>query len=143
MFRYALVSIVFSALLLGCDFKVGNERAFKSSNPEYMENFMALLDKRGISYQYTDGYFRYTTDVESQVEEVKKRLSSTKSVKYEDEAVRKYFRSLLDKEGIEYLPLKKEGGSWTMWWPESEGQEQAIQLKAVEFAFANKKNGQL
>jgi hypothetical protein len=60
-------------------------------------------------------------------------------VKFEDEKVRKYFRSLLDKEAIEYLALKKEGGSWTMWWPKNDQQQQAIELKTVEFAFANKK----
>ena len=139
MHRYAIVAIIFLIIIQGCEFQAGNERGFTSSNQEYMENFMALLEKRNISYQYQGGYLRYSTDVEPEIEKVKKLLSSTKSIKLEENAARNYFHSLLEKEGIEYLPLKKEGGVWTMWWPNNKEQEKAIELKVVEFAFKSKK----
>ena len=139
MYSYVIAAVVLLTQIQGCDFQAGNERGFTSTNKEYMENFMALLDKRSIPYYYQDGYLRYSTDVESEIEIVKNMLSSTKSTKFEDGEVRKYFRSLLEKEGIEYLPLTKEGGVWTMWWPSSEEQAQSIEVKVVEFAYKSKK----
>jgi len=119
---------------------MGDEQAFKSSDPEFMQNFMALLDNRNISYRYGDGYIRYKNDVKSQVKEVENLLSHTKSTQFKNKKVREYFRSLLDEEGIEYLALNKDGDSWTMWWANDDEKEQEIQLKVVEFAFENNKH---
>lgn len=142
MHRYAIVAIIFLTFVQGCDFQAGNERGYKSSDQEYMANFIALLEKRSISYRYQDGYLRYSNEVESEVEKVKSQLSSAKSIKFEDKSIRSYFHTLLEKEGIEYLPLKKEAGAWTMWWPNSKDQAQAIELKVVEFVFKTKKGNQ-
>lgn len=137
IYRQTLIIIIVSLLLASCDFKFGDEQAFKSTDEEYMKNFMALLEKRNIPYVYTDGYIRYKNEVKSHVEEIDELLSHTQSVQFKNVKVREYFRSLLDKEGIEYLALSKEGGSWTMWWPKSEAQGQAVELKAVEYVFDN------
>jgi len=103
-----------------------------------MENFMALLNKRNIPYQYSEGYIRYKKNVRPQVEEIEGLLSHTQSIQFKNEKVRKYFRDLLDEEGVEYLALEKENGSWTMWWPHSDEQERALSLKTVEYAFEHK-----
>ena len=137
IYRQALIIIIVSLLLASCDFKGGDEQGFTSTNQEYMNNFMALLEKRNIPYAYTGGYIMYKKDVKLHVEEINELLAHTQSVQYKNVKVREYFRALLDKEGIEYLALSKEGGSWTMWWPKSEAQGNAIELKTVSYAFDN------
>ena len=112
----------------GCSIGENDEQAIKSSSDEYMENFMLLMDKKKIPYRYSDGYVWYKYKVKREVEKVEKMLSSTMSSQYKDEEVREYFRSLLDKEGVDYIPLSKDGGSWTMWWPRNEEQDREIEL---------------
>lgn len=131
------LAVILTGLLTGCSIESG-EQGIKSTDKEYMENLMRLMDKRNINYKYSDGYIRFDSSVKPEIEKIEELLSSTQSVQYKNEEVRKYFRKILDKEKIEYIPLSKEGGTWTMWWPENEKQENQILLNVVNYAFDNK-----
>ncbi|MDH5192041.1 MAG: hypothetical protein OEW89_12430 [Gammaproteobacteria bacterium] len=118
-----------------------DEQGFKSSDPEYMNNFTKLLEKKSIPYRYSGEYVMYKYSDKDQVEEIINMLSSTISIQHVVEEVRKYFRSLLDEENIEYIAQDKDDGSWTMWWPHSKEQEEIITLKVVELYFNKVSNG--
>ena len=47
--------------------------------------------------------------------------------------MRKYFHNILNTEGIEHIEPDRDGGSWTMWWPESEDREMNILNQVLEY----------
>ncbi len=128
--------LILSSLIIGCNISVSDERGFKTSNTEYMNNLMLLLDKRGIQYQYSGGYIRYKKKDEAEFKDAQERLYSVKGAKFEEEEVRNYYRNLLDEESIDYIIPQKDNGTWTLWWPDSENQQREIELKTVEYAFS-------
>ena len=130
-----LLIIVIPILLLSCGFSIGDERIFKSSDQEHMERLMKLLDQRGVPYEYTDGMIRYKSSVKEEFEKAERAFDSTTPVQFVDSEVRRYFHNILDTEGIEYLELDRDGGTWTVWWPESEDRKIKILQNVVEYNF--------
>ena len=131
-----LLIIVIPILLLSCGFSIGDERTFKSSDQEHMERLMKLLDQRGVPYEYTDGMIRYKSSVKEEFEKAERAFDSTTPVQFVDSEVRRYFHNILDTEGIEYLELDRNGGTWTVWWPESEDRKIKILHQVVEYKFS-------
>jgi len=97
---------------------------------------MKLLDQRGVPYEYTEGMIRYKSSVKEEFEKAERAFDSITSVQFVDSEVRRYFHNLLDTEGIEYLELDRDGGTWTVWWPESEDRKIKILHQVVEFKFS-------
>ena len=131
-----LLLIVLPILLVSCGFSISDERTFKTSDQEHMDRLMKLLDQRGVPYEYTEGMIRYKSSVKEEFEKAERAFDSITSVQFVDSEVRRYFHNLLDTEGIEYLELDRDGGTWTVWWPESEDRKIKILHQVVEFKFS-------
>ena len=132
----SLLLIVAPILLISCGFSISDERTFKSSDQEHMDRLMKLLDQRGVQYEYTDGMIRYKSSVKEEFEKAERAFDSTTSVQFVDSEVRRYFHNILDTEGIEYLELDRDGGTWTVWWAESEDHKMKILNQVVEYKFS-------
>ena len=130
-----LLIIVLPILLVSCGFSIGGERIFKSPDQEHMERLMKLLDQRGVPYKYSDGMIRYKSSVKEEFEKAERAFDSITTVQFVDSEVRRYFHNILDTEGIEYLELDRDGGTWTVWWPESEDRKIKILQNVVEYNF--------
>jgi len=131
-----LLIIVLPILLVSCGFSIDDERTFKSSDQEHMERLMKLLDQRRVPYEYTDGMIRYKSSVKEEFEKAESAFDSTTAVQFIDFEVNSYFHNILDTEGIEYLELDRDGGTWTVWWPESEDRKMKILHQVVEYHFS-------
>lgn len=131
-----LMLIVLPITLVSCGFTISDERSFKNSDQEHMDRLMKLLDQRGVPYDYSDGMIRYKSSVKEEFEKAERAFDSTTSVQFVDSEVRRYFHNLLDTEGIEYLELDRDGGTWTVWWPESEDRKIKILHQVVEYKFS-------
>jgi len=131
-----LLIIVLPILLVSCGFSIDDERTFKSSDQEHMERLMKLLDQRRVPYEYTDGMIRYKSSVKEEFEKAESAFDSTTAVQFIDFEVNSYFHNILDTEGIEYLELDRDGGTWTVWWPESEDRKIKILHQIVEYKFS-------
>ena len=131
-----LLIIVLPILLVSCGFSIDDERTFKSSDQEHMERLMKLLDQRRVPYEYTDGMIRYKSSVKEEFEKAESAFDSTTAVQFIDFEVNSYFHNILDTEGIEYLELNRDGGTWTVWWPDSEDRKMKILHQVVEYHFS-------
>jgi len=131
-----LLIIVLPILLVSCGFSIDDERTFKSSDQEHMERLMKLLDQRRVPYEYTDGMIRYKSSVKEEFEKAESAFDSTTAIQFIDFEVNSYFHNILDTEGIEYLELDRDGGTWTVWWPESEDRKMKILHQVVEYHFS-------
>ena len=120
-------------MLVSCGSSNGDGGTFESKDKEHMERLMKLLDQRRIPYEYTDGIIRYKSSVKEEFEKAERAFDSTTSVQFVDSEVRRYFHNILDTEGIEYLELDRDGGTWTAWWPESEERKLKILDQVVEY----------
>lgn len=130
---------IFSVFIaVGCDIRTSDERGYRSSDNQHMVNLTKLLDKRGVKYTFDGGEIRYDKSVEIEFNEAQKMVISGPSIKFERQEVREYFWALLDKEGVEFIPLDRDGGTWTKFWPDSEEQQMNLQLKTVEYEFSLK-----
>lgn len=123
-------------LLVACGFAIGDKHTFKTSDQEHMERLIKLLDQRGVPYEYTDGMIRYKSSVKEEFEKAERAFDSTTSVQFVESEVRRYFHNILDTAGIEYIELDRDGGTWTVWWPESEDYKMMIHHQVVEYEFS-------
>jgi len=137
--RTLTLVFILCSLFIGCNFSVSDEVGYKSSNTDHMIDLMALLDKRGIQYKYSNGWIRYKKINETEFKNAQDSLSSVKGVQFKEVKVRDYFRNLLDDESIEYIIPQKDNNTWTLWWPKSEEQQREFELKTVEYAFSLRK----
>ena len=133
--RRAPVTIVLPLILVlsSCGFSMDDEQVYQSSDQEHMENITKLLSQRGIPFESKDGKIRYKRSVKAEFNKAQRAFSSATSVKFVDPDVREYFRNILNTEGIEYIEPDRDGGSWTMWWPESEDRKMNILNQVVEY----------
>ena len=131
-----LLIILLPILLASCGFSNDEERTFKSSDQKHMERLMKLLDQRRVPYEYTDGIIRYKNSAKEEFERAESAFDSTTTVQFVDTDVNWYFHNILDTEGIEYLELDRDGGTWTVWWPESEDRKTKILQQVVEYQFS-------
>lgn len=130
-----LVIIVLPILgLVSCGFSMDDEHTYKNPDQEHhIENLMKLLDQRDIPYKYTNGIIRYKRNVKEEFENAERAFDSATSVQFLKSEVREHFHNILSTEGLEYLELDRDFGSWTMWWPESEELKMTILNEVVEY----------
>ena len=121
--------------LFACSPEYG--KGFRSSDAEYMDLFLAQLEKDAIPHKIDhNGMVLYKSADEKKIEEihekVKARLALVSSLKFEEEEAREYLRSLLEKKGIGYTVEERNDGIWIKWYPESKEQENEVQMAVVQ-----------
>jgi len=124
-------------LIVGCT--GSGERGFKSDRPEFMQQLRVALSQSGIPFREDAGYIFYDKEYKKAFDEVlikvNESVSGGVSVRYEDAASRQYHKQLLREQGIKYLIEYKDGDEWIRWYPESDEQQAAIELKVAEKNF--------
>lgn len=128
--------IIFLPLLLvlvSCGLSTSDDLTFKSTDQERLGLLLKILDDRNIPYEQSGGTVQYKREVKVEFEKAEKALASAASVQYVDPDLRNFFHALLLTEGIEFLELDREGGSWTLWWADSKDREMEILNRVVEY----------
>ena len=121
------------SVLVSCGFSMDDESAYQNADQEHMEYLMKLLNQRGIPFESIDGKIRYKRSVKAEFDNAQRAFGSATSVQFVDPDLSEYFHNILNVEGIEYIQPDRDGGSWTMWWPGSEGQKMIILNQVVEY----------
>jgi hypothetical protein len=126
-------------LLFGCS---KDEIGFSDSRSDYMLEYQRALDRNNIPYIESDGFIKYASEYGEQVQKIKSEvdeyMSSEVGTKFDDVKSTEYFRRLL---GIKELPFRAEvidGDDWTYWRPESEHQQNEIEMEVVKFNLDNR-----
>jgi len=124
--------------LVACSPEYG--KGFRSSDGEYMEIFLAQLEKEAIPHKIDqDGMVRYkpadAKKIEIIHEKVKARLALVSSLKFEEKEAREYLKSLLEEKGLGYSVEEQDDGIWIKWYPESKEQESEVQMAVVKHIF--------
>ena len=132
-----LATLSITLLLVACTSE--DVQGFRSSDKQYMEELVFLLQKAGVPYQeYQDGSIRYKSTDEDAVRKIRERITNAVSVRYEEEEAREYLKSLLSEGNREFREELKDGQVWIRWYPETEGQEKEIEMKVVQYVFDRK-----
>jgi len=104
-----------------------------------MQQLRVALSQSGIPFREDAGYIFYDKEYKKAFDEVlikvNESVSGGVSVRYEDAASRQYHKQLLREQGIKYLIEYKDGDEWIRWYPESDEQQAAIELKVAEKNF--------
>ncbi|MCF6256780.1 MAG: hypothetical protein L3K25_10885 [Gammaproteobacteria bacterium] len=133
---------VLTMSLFGCG--SSDEQGIKDSREGFMVKFQKELIENNIPFKTDDeGYIRYSSEYKEAVEKIKnqidKKISSEVGSKFEDEISTKYFRKLLDENGISYRTENRKDGEWTYWHPTNKDQVKEIEMKVVVHAFQQRK----
>lgn len=132
-FVSAIIVLPLLSVLVSCGFSMNDERAYQSTDQEHMKHLTKLLNQRGIPFESIDGMIRYKRSEKVEFDKAQSAFDSVTSVQFVDPDVRAYFHTILNTEGIEYIEPDRDGGSWTMWWPESEDHKMNILNQVVEY----------
>lgn len=129
------LSIIIPLLLVLVSFglSANDDLVYKNTDKEHLELLMKILDARNVPYKHSDGVIRYNRGVKDEIEKAGKALASAASVQYVDPDLREYFHALLFVEGIEFIGLDRDGGSWTLWWAGTKDREMDILNQVVEY----------
>lgn len=133
------ISAVFVVLaLVACSPEYG--KGFRSSDSEYMELFLAQIEKEAIPHEIDqNGMVRYkhadAEKIEEIHEKVKARMALVSSLKFEEEEAREYLKKLLKEKGFTYSVEERTDGVWIKWYPESKEQSNEVQMAVVQHIF--------
>ena len=124
--------------LVACSPEYG--KGFRSSDIEYMDLFLAQLEKEAIPHNIgSDGMILYKLTDETKVQEihkkVKARLALVSSLKFEEAEAREYLKALLEEKDLKYSVEERDDGIWIKWYPESKEQEAEVQMAVVQHVF--------
>jgi len=82
---------------------------------------------------------RYNAKDENTVSDIHKLIklkqSNKASVQYDEPEAGQYFKSILDKNDIQYIEEIKDGNFWITWYPDNENQKKEIQIQVVQYMF--------
>lgn len=134
--------VVLAMPLFGCG--SNNEQGIRDSREDFMIEFKKALAESNISFTVDDeGYVRYSREDTEAIDQIKRQVDQRRArevgSRFEDELSTKYFRSLLDRMKISYRTESREDGEWTYWHPESQQQQEEIEMKVVAHAFKQQK----
>ncbi len=133
-----LLTTTIILLLIACGAEYNN--GFNASDKEYMQKFLTHIKKSGIGFQEDqDGMLRYNSKDENTVSDIHKLIklkqSNKTSVQYDEPEAGRYFKSILDKNDIQYIEEIKDGNIWITWYPDNENQKKEIQMQVVQYMF--------
>ena len=133
-----LLTTTIILLLIACSVEYNN--GFNASDKEYMQKFLTHIKKSGIAFQEDqDGMLRYNAKDENTVSDIHKLIklkqSNKTSVQYDEPDAGQYFKSILDKNDIQYIEEIKDGSFWITWYPDNENQKKEIQIQVVQYMF--------
>jgi hypothetical protein len=126
--------------LLSCSPAGEFDKGLRSTNLERVGDFRTLMTKHGIPHRNTapengmEGFFYRSAD-EPRIDLLREKLDRQTSVKYEEPEARAYLQRLLTEMSHDFIVTDKSDGTWIKWFPESENQQNEIEMKVVEYIF--------
>ena len=132
-----LIGLGLSVLLIAYLDSARSESGMRSSDPEFMQAFVAELRAARIQFRTDDeGMITYAARdaqaVNAIAERVRKDLSSGTSLKFPEDEQRRQFLAVLEAAQKKYRIEERSDGVWVRWYPADETESRELPLRAME-----------